>query len=770
MEEDADVSAVGALTTLWSGARGKLADIGTHAMPRLRSGLRLQRCGTTEKMPTNLTTVDAKAAWIKQTLASSTTYFETPGDVMSRTKSQAIADMLGTLSVAEFMDIQSKLDMKAVLEALEDWDAVRVGTFGPIKEKHDELNRIRADMIFETTRDRGAAESEVVTHWMFNNMVGDDIGAVLTLLGADQHLYNTVDDMPAVLELLKQRGIRRSRFHDRGWKGGDIPKGAVHFVGSVLDSSQAAKDSKGFKYGFRDLDLPKEYSEAMTKVEEAEFEKALSPGNMAFGALDYITFGIPSTIKGFVGGTISGIEDISEGHVEAGTEKLTGSLVLVVTVALGVRAFRKSARMARMIEMTEEGHAAAVKLRASIGQAGIDRVAKYVQSDTQAAFLVREQGLAGIEALEKAGGNVAAARKIIGVDVARLGPLLTADTLAGLTLETQQALATLSDKALSGMAGVDSATMESLAQTLRESSPAMRARLTALAESNPKAFGDLLRTQKSAAIDMLRTGPFSTVEDLAGEVGKSAKRVRIPVVKDGKTLYESIDPNKPPPGWTFKDTVLGKKGSVVTIRTDVTSGGATGHFIRRFNTATGELEMLEGFLSSEPGEPSLPGNVRGGVELRPGKGTSTQTYATLRQLRGLGVEMGGVHKLVMRDIENFRSICRLEWLKRNFPGRSLNELAASTDSISYASTTVEQSGSRIVAVRLTGGKVQPIGNLMGEYETRALAQGKEEAAKVRADHDEILKQYGFDRATPMLTKFDLEADLEKIPAGGGGTQ
>ena len=71
---------------------------------------------------------------------------------------------------------------------------------------------------------------------------------------------------------------------------------------------------------------------------------------------------------------------------------------------------------------------------------------------------------------------------------------------------------------------------------------------------------------------------------------------------------------------------------------------------------------------------------------------------------------------------------------------------------------------------MKGGKVQPIGNLMATYEADALAEGKKAAAaKVRAEHDEILKQYGFDRTTPMLTNFDLEADLEKIPSGGGAT-
>jgi hypothetical protein len=44
LEEDADVSAVGAVLQTWNGLKGDVKDIGRNAMPRMRSGLRLQRC------------------------------------------------------------------------------------------------------------------------------------------------------------------------------------------------------------------------------------------------------------------------------------------------------------------------------------------------------------------------------------------------------------------------------------------------------------------------------------------------------------------------------------------------------------------------------------------------------------------------------------------------------------------------------------------------------------------------------------------------------
>ena len=53
LEEEADVSAVGAVASIWGGARGALAEVGRTMLPRLRSGLQLQRCRGDSK-PRNL--------------------------------------------------------------------------------------------------------------------------------------------------------------------------------------------------------------------------------------------------------------------------------------------------------------------------------------------------------------------------------------------------------------------------------------------------------------------------------------------------------------------------------------------------------------------------------------------------------------------------------------------------------------------------------------------------------------------------------------------
>ena len=49
LEEEADVSAVGAVVSLWSGAKSLFSNISRNSLPRLRSGLKLQRCSGYEK-------------------------------------------------------------------------------------------------------------------------------------------------------------------------------------------------------------------------------------------------------------------------------------------------------------------------------------------------------------------------------------------------------------------------------------------------------------------------------------------------------------------------------------------------------------------------------------------------------------------------------------------------------------------------------------------------------------------------------------------------
>jgi Domain of unknown function (DUF4157) len=51
LEHDADLSAIGVVASIWTGTKRGLADLRANAVPRLRSGLRLQRCGRHDPVP-----------------------------------------------------------------------------------------------------------------------------------------------------------------------------------------------------------------------------------------------------------------------------------------------------------------------------------------------------------------------------------------------------------------------------------------------------------------------------------------------------------------------------------------------------------------------------------------------------------------------------------------------------------------------------------------------------------------------------------------------
>src|SRR5207302_1507091 len=44
LEKDADSAAIGAIASTWNGTKGTLKDISQNAVPRLKTGLRLQAC------------------------------------------------------------------------------------------------------------------------------------------------------------------------------------------------------------------------------------------------------------------------------------------------------------------------------------------------------------------------------------------------------------------------------------------------------------------------------------------------------------------------------------------------------------------------------------------------------------------------------------------------------------------------------------------------------------------------------------------------------
>jgi hypothetical protein len=435
LEDDADLSAVRAVASLWTGAKSGLANISRNALPAIKSGLKLQRCSMAQA-PSNLTTADAKAKWIDQAMKDNQT--GASGEILKVFQS--------TESRREFLDVQKQLNMAAVIDFLDKWDAIQLGALGPITAGVDKLNQERADYIVDSTNDYGLERSMIFTLYIFNTMYTDDIKAVLQILASNKRMGQTILKMEPVKTLLTQRGLKLDDFKDRGEKASDFFRGLGTGISNLLGSSEVAKSGTSQRYYSEKFSLPAAYQDVLGKIETGQLEQAMSPGNMALGVFNEATLGIPVGLYGLVTSTVGGVVDLAQGNYEEAGNELTGATLLVLSY-LGIKAAarvspaaeagagksvvgpegprqfviqdfkgpvpKEVARLNAIVQLSSEGQATAATLLTRLGDQGVVEVAKYIQADSKAARFVYENGVDGADALQKAKGDPVAAAKLL---------------------------------------------------------------------------------------------------------------------------------------------------------------------------------------------------------------------------------------------------------------------------------------------------------------------------------------------------------------------
>jgi hypothetical protein len=320
-------------------------------------------------------------------------------------------------SESEFLALERATDFGAVLDKLDEWDLVRLGAAGPILPQYiGRVNRARADFMQRTAREWGPQRAEIFALFIIDTTTDDEIESMLSLLAGDQELYRTVGRMPHLAKRLADRGIDINRFKDREWKAIDIATGIGNALDSVMATAPAVREARGGAAFQQGLDLPEPYRQVVHDLDMAAFMQAFTPGNVALAAADLAFLGLPSTVKGVVydlpKSVVSGFDELAKGHVSGGVELLAVPAIMVITAALGVRAYRR-ARVAALLELTVEGKALYDSLKSSIGASGIQRVAGYVQKNAAARVLVAEAGADGIVALHTFKGDTVAARALL---------------------------------------------------------------------------------------------------------------------------------------------------------------------------------------------------------------------------------------------------------------------------------------------------------------------------------------------------------------------
>jgi hypothetical protein len=234
-----------------------------------------------------------------------------------------LAPFLACSSPAEFVALQQRVDMPRLVEALDDWSAVRLGALGPVREDAAHLlQRKRAAFLLSTTERQGLVHAEVFALFVLHSAHDDEVDEVLGLLARDKQLGQTLGLMPSVHEELARRGMALTRYPDRDEQPGDVLRGLGRAARDALSTSQTSDGARYTELSARRARLPPPYQQALHEVERALAERHFAPGSVASGTFDAMTFGVPLGFYYLAAGTGHGAYALSQGQYEQATREV----------------------------------------------------------------------------------------------------------------------------------------------------------------------------------------------------------------------------------------------------------------------------------------------------------------------------------------------------------------------------------------------------------------------------------------------------------------
>lgn len=273
------------------------------------------------------------------------------------------------------------------------------------------------------------------------------------------------------------------------------------------------------------------------------------------------------------------------------------------------------------------------------------------------------------------------------------------------------------------------------------------------------------------ALEVLRGEPFRSAAELQAAVKRARSRIRRPVQG---VWDEAGDLANPPPGLEIKGNAHAfGEGQLVSV--DVYDGSKqVAQMVRTLSSveeartfAHSGIEMLAGladdakvlnmdmaFVSDKL--PSMLATVRN--PMIPGKGTPLSVYLNLRAFQELGIGFGDPSLVLCRldHVLNQKTALQIEWLSRQYPGRSVEELLTHTHSYQYAESALTQAGYRIKAARI--GKASTTTHAGATPFGGGAAFGKE-------GHAGFLSRYGFSgvaEQAPVDIGHDIYLYLEPL--------
>ncbi|WP_236068884.1 hypothetical protein [Citreicoccus inhibens] len=246
---------------------------------------------------------------------------------------------------ASFLALQRHADMPRLVEALSDWNAVRLGALGPLEaEAARVLLKKRAAFLATAVEKHGLAKAEVLALFVLHTSYDDEVQQLLRLLAMDKLLKRALGAMALVREELNQRGMALADFPERDFRAGDIARGLGRAADDVAASIPLVGGSRSVDASALSAQLPPPYQDAYREVERAQYLGAFAPGSVALASFDHLSFGVPLGFYHLVAGTAQGGVSLAKGEYEEATRQLAPAALMVGLYAggKGARAFREA--------------------------------------------------------------------------------------------------------------------------------------------------------------------------------------------------------------------------------------------------------------------------------------------------------------------------------------------------------------------------------------------------------------------------------------------
>ncbi len=343
----------------------------------------------------------------------------------SSSRDELLAPFLTCTSPGEVLALQERVDMPRLVEALDDWRAVRLGGLGPPREDVAHLlNKKRASLLQKAPGAYGRLNAQVLSVYVVDSAYDNDLREILFLLAQEKRLEEVLKLLPAFQGALEKRGLKPTARAERDSKLGQAVRGFVRLGEDTLSSSPAAIDGQNFAFLPIRGQLPPEYQESLEKAEKEQVLNA-SADHLAVSAFDHLTFGVPLGAYHFVATSLHGVWLLKKGELEEGTREAAPALVLALVGgykgvrylakgegAAGVRLHLRTgaeAAEARPRALTETAR----QLQGVMNLQGLRDLAGYIRESREAGRFVAAGGADAALALYEARGNVAKARPLM---------------------------------------------------------------------------------------------------------------------------------------------------------------------------------------------------------------------------------------------------------------------------------------------------------------------------------------------------------------------